>query len=109
MSPAASWNGSLVQVSKFTDTVRAEAGIGAGRPSVTIANAPVVSWWNGTGYSTTTITNSTAAQHLTVAPVTAVDPSTGYRAVSRIGKKLFQKIPSKDQSLSTADAMKSRR
>ncbi len=81
MSPAASWNGSLVQVSKFTDTVRAEAGIGAGRPSVTIANAPVVSWWNGTGYSTTTITNSTAAQHLTVAPVTAVDPSTGYRAV----------------------------
>ena len=52
------WNGYLLRASSFSDTVSAESGVGSAAPTVTIpisGSAPTISYWNGAGYSTTTI------------------------------------------------------
>lgn len=49
----AGWNGSLVQITGFADSVSAEAGTNTAVPSVTAAGS--ISYWNGTGYTTRAI------------------------------------------------------
>src|SRR5207247_10232701 len=51
--PPAGWNGSLVQVTNFTDSASAESGVGGANPTATASGT--ISYWNGAGYTTCTI------------------------------------------------------
>jgi prepilin-type N-terminal cleavage/methylation domain-containing protein len=57
----------LVQLSGFSDSVSAEAGIGAGKPKATIS-AGTVSYFNGLTYSTMSLTGSSGSTP-TVIPI----------------------------------------
>ena len=63
------WNGYLVRLTSFTDSVTSEAGANAAVPTATASGA--ISYWNGAGYSSLTISAGTpvtipvAAVHLT--------------------------------------------
>lgn len=76
--PGSGWDGALVHVSAYSDTVGAEAGLGAARPSLGVVGTPTVRWWNGAGYTTTTLTASTVGAHLAIPAATATDPVSGY-------------------------------
>jgi prepilin-type N-terminal cleavage/methylation domain-containing protein len=49
----AGWNGSLIQVTNFTDSTSAESGVGGANPTATASGT--LSYWNGAGYTTCTI------------------------------------------------------
>lgn len=49
----AGWNGSLIQVTNFTDSASAESGVGGSNPMATASGT--LSYWNGAGYSACTI------------------------------------------------------
>jgi type II secretory pathway pseudopilin PulG len=60
------WNGYLVRVTNFTDSVAADAGQNA--PVPTVSTSGTISYWNGSGYST--MTPSTGAPvSIPVSPV----------------------------------------
>jgi hypothetical protein len=69
VTPPTGWNGYLVRVTGFTDDVVAEAGAGAAAPTISATGS--ISYWNGTGYSTLSITPAdpiaipVAAVHIT--------------------------------------------
>lgn len=56
----AAWQGYLIQLSNFNDTVTAESGIGssAGGVVAPVSGTGTVSFWNGTGYTTCTVYGS---------------------------------------------------
>src|SRR5207248_6605814 len=62
----AGWNGYLVRVTNFADTVTAYSGVNAPAPTVTTGGT--ISYWNGSGYSTMTVPTGTAVS----IPVAAV-------------------------------------
>jgi hypothetical protein len=65
------WQGYLIRVTGFSDSVSVEVGKGTAAPTVTAAGT--ISYWNGTGYSTLTITTG-APRSITVAPVSIYIP-----------------------------------
>ncbi len=70
LSAPAGWGGYLVRLSNYADTVTAESGIGAETPSVAFGStAPTISYWNGSGYTTLTLTTGSSA----AIPASAVD------------------------------------
>lgn len=71
----AGWNlaQGLVELSGFSDTVSAEAGVGAGSPSASVTSG-TVSYWNGTGY-TNVPADTTPGSTIPAQPVTVDDPS----------------------------------
>lgn len=66
------WAGYLVQLSNYSDSVTAEAGVGAAAPTVTISSAARISYWNGTGYTSVGISTGSGTT-LNVSPVTITD------------------------------------
>ena len=72
----AGWNGYLLRASSFSDIVSAEAGVGSAAPTATMptgGSAPTISYWNGSGYSNTTLAPG-AAVDVPVASVNINDP-----------------------------------
>jgi hypothetical protein len=63
----AGWQGYFVRVSNFTSTTKAEVGAGTAAP--TLAVSGTISYWNGSGYSTMTLSPG-ASVAIPVAPLT---------------------------------------
>lgn len=57
------WNGSLVQITNFTDSATAESGVGGSNPTATASGQ--LSYWNGAGYTTCTIGSTCPATVVT--------------------------------------------
>jgi type II secretory pathway pseudopilin PulG len=70
MSPPAGWAGYWLRLTGFTATAQSEAGEGTVGPSLTTAGQ--IEFWNGSGYSTQSVTASGAE-----IPVPALDHSSG--------------------------------
>ena len=68
------WNGYLVRLNSFSDSVTAESGVGSAAPTATMTGSPTISYWNGAGYSSMALTPGAAAA-LPVAGVSINDPS----------------------------------
>jgi type II secretory pathway pseudopilin PulG len=64
----ASWNGYLVSVAPYADTVTAEGGVGAATPPVPSVSGGTITWFDGSGYQTQAMTGSS----VTVNPVAHV-------------------------------------
>lgn len=77
-NPGTGWNGSLVQMSPYSVVVTAESGLGAAAPAITVANSPVISFWNGAGYTTVLLTSGSTPSFLDVQSANASDPASGY-------------------------------
>lgn len=65
LSPSGAWAGYLIELSAYTDTATAEAGINAAAPTAT--RAGTLRYWNGSGYTTTDLSLVTTGQSFTVA------------------------------------------
>jgi len=63
----AGWQGYFVRVTNFTDTTKAEIGVGTAAPTVSLSGT--ISYWNGSGYSTITLAPG-ASVAIPVAPLT---------------------------------------
>ena len=61
------WQGYFVRVTSFTDTTKAEIGVGTAAPTVSLSGT--ISYWNGSGYSTITLAPG-ASVAIPVAPLT---------------------------------------
>jgi hypothetical protein len=70
----AGWNGSLIQVTNFTDSTSAEAGVAGSNPTATATGA--LSYWNGAGYTSCTIGTDCPAT-FTTPRITVLSPSGG--------------------------------
>jgi hypothetical protein len=57
VSGPALWGGYLIQLSGWSDAVSAESGVGAAGPTVTAPGigSGLISFWNGSGYTTCTV------------------------------------------------------
>ena len=67
----AGWNGSLVQVTNFSDSASAESGVGGSNPAATASGT--LSYWNGAGYTTCTIGST--------CPATVTTPEIRYSTI----------------------------
>jgi prepilin-type N-terminal cleavage/methylation domain-containing protein len=69
------WNGSLIQVTGYSDSVSAESGVGTAAPSVT--RTGTISYYNGTGYTSCTVGSTCPGGNLPVAPLVLVTTAHG--------------------------------
>jgi hypothetical protein len=67
--PPAGWAGYLVQITNYSSSVSAEAGVGTSAP--TVAASGTIRYWNGSGYSTLAVAPG-ASVAIPVAPVTVI-------------------------------------
>jgi hypothetical protein len=67
LSPSGAWAGYLIELTGYTDTVTAEAGINAAAPTAT--RTGTLKYWNGTGYTTRDVSLLTTGESINVASV----------------------------------------
>jgi hypothetical protein len=83
----AGWGSNLITLNNYSAQATSESGVSASNPSVSVpipgAPTPSLSYWNGTGYSTLTLSNWGASPPtITIPKVSITDPAISSGAVS---------------------------